>query len=170
MKTKFLMAIWLVAISSGSWADDRCSRSADAQTAVWISLKDASPSSSDQFEAQFEIDNRGASDVWLDVIEHDGKRFISDAQVLFQFPDVNGQWVTWLTAPGTFIGPKSPARLRAGASQRLRVSLPPNELFLNFHGKSRVLFRFARSKSCAASEPFQAILDKGQVTAFRSSW
>jgi hypothetical protein len=167
---KLLMAIWLLAISGVSWADDRCVQNADFQSAVWSRLSEAHALSPDQFEAQFEIDNRGKSDVWLDVVDDGGKRFMSEAQMLFQFPDVNGQWVTLITAPGTFIGPTHATRLRAGAIERVRVLLPPNELFLKFHGKSRVLFRFSKSRNCAASAPFQAIVDKGQVSAFKSGW
>ncbi len=167
---KRLVVICLVALSTASWADDRCTRSAEAQTAVRISLSATAPLSQNQFEARFEVDNKGKSDVWLDLFTQEGKPFISDAQVQFQFPDVNGQWVTWITAPGTFIGGKSPTRLRAGSSEQLYVWLPPNELFQNFHGKARMLLRLAKSGNCVASEPFQAVIEQGQVKAFKNSW
>lgn len=163
-----LLAAGLLAVCGASWAADRCAQSADEQFAVWAKLSGSTPLSSGGFEAEFQIDNRGRSDVWIDVFEDEGKRVIGEAQVLFQFPDVNGQWVTWVTPPGSYVGRMDPTRLRAGASERVHVWLPPNELFMKFHGKARMLFRLAKSRTCVASIPFEAVVEGGHVAAFRS--
>lgn len=148
-----------------AWCDENCR--IGLLDGIELRFVKAARVEGDSFTARFYIRNDRDSPIKLGIAKSGGKVELLGPNFEYQFPDVNGSWVTLVGPPGTFAA-EGGLVVGSGEALEFQSQLPSAETFALAGGRARLIIQLLDPLLCVASHPFRAVMVRPKVAGFAS--